>query len=89
MEASREGELEELKRIVLLRERDAAEAFEKINQILAQLLEEPSESKKLEMMGRLRVAESVLFSSIGKLLAGYRAYIAALEKALKLERAGG
>ena len=34
MEATREGEIEELKRLVLIREKDAAEAFEKLSEFL-------------------------------------------------------
>ncbi|MHC1585975.1 MAG: hypothetical protein ACXQTV_00330 [Candidatus Hecatellaceae archaeon] len=83
MEEARESELEELKRLVLIRERDAAEAFEKMKTLLAQMLSETSEVKRWEMLGRLRVAESVLLSSVGKLLSSYRAYTAALERALK------
>ena len=80
MEAERETGLEDLRRIVLVREKDAAEAFEKVKEIIVLIEREPSEAKRWELLGRLRIAESMLLSAVGKLLSSYRAYTAALEK---------
>ncbi|HID17923.1 TPA: hypothetical protein EYP27_00085 [Candidatus Bathyarchaeota archaeon] len=85
MEAEKVG-VEELKRLVLIREKDAADAFEKMREIIVEMERETSETKKWELLGRLRVAESILLSSVGKLLASYRAYTTALEKRLSVER---
>ncbi len=82
MEAEKMG-VEELKRLVLIREKDAAEAFEKMKQIIIEMERETSETRKWELLGRLRVAESILLSTVGKLLSSYRAYTAALEKQVR------
>jgi hypothetical protein len=85
MEAEKVG-VEELKRLVLIREKDATDAFEKMREIIVEMERETSETKKWELLGRLRVAESILLSSVGKLLASYRAYTMALEKRLGVGR---
>lgn len=82
MEAEKPS-VEELKRLVLIRERDASEAFEKVREILAEMGRETSEARSWELLGRLRIAESVLLSAVGKLLTSYRAYTSALEEKLK------
>lgn len=84
MEAEKTPGVEELRRLVLIRERDAAEAFERMKQIIAEMGRESSEARKWELLGRLRAAESVLLSAIGKLLTSYRAYTSALEKRLQM-----
>ena len=86
MEAEKAGKIEELKRIVMIRERDLADAFENLTKIATLIERETVESKRWELLGRLRAAEAVFFSAVGKLLGSYRAYTTALEKQLGIRR---
>jgi hypothetical protein len=80
LEVEHGGRIEELRRIVRIREQDVAEAFENISRIVSLIEKETLESKRWELLGRLKAAEAVFFSAVGKLLGSYRAYTAVLEK---------
>ena len=78
-----EESLEELKRAVAVREKDAREAFERYVEALNKASQETILSKQWEALGRVKAFEQVWIVSIGKVIQAYREYTHALEARAK------
>lgn len=74
-----EDSLEELKRDVALREKDAQEAFERYVEAMNVASRETVLPRQWEALGKVKAFEQMWIISVGKVIQAYKGYIEALE----------